>query len=80
MHAAENLALTRAEPLSWTEICERYADQWVCFIDVEDDAPIEWALVVAHDRSLDEALAQVATWSVGSVIAYAHTGRTLARQ
>ena len=68
--------------LSWAEICELHANEWVCLVDVEHqpDGPIHSAHVVGHHRSLRAALQQVDSWSPERVVAYAHTGgRTLRR-
>ena len=35
MNAAEQVAPHETEPLSWTAICARYPDQYVCLVDTE---------------------------------------------
>lgn len=76
MSAAEKIASTITEQLTWAEICRRHPDEWVCLVDVqrEHDGPIRSARVVGHHRSIKEALKQVDSWSTHPVVAYAHTG------
>jgi hypothetical protein len=35
MSAAEILVPEISEPLTWTEICERYPDEWVCLVEMD---------------------------------------------
>lgn len=54
-------AQTVSEPMTWTEICERFPDQWIALVAldwVDDrDEPFRTALVAGHG-SRREALAQ----------------------
>jgi hypothetical protein len=49
-----------SEPATWSEICERFPDQWVALVALDwldDDRPYRTALV-AGCGTRDEALAQ----------------------
>jgi hypothetical protein len=41
-----------SEPMSWTEICERFPDQWIALVALdwadEGDRPFRTALVAGH--------------------------------
>lgn len=54
-------ASTVSEPMTWTEICERFPDQWIALVALDwaddHDAPFRTALV-AGCGSRREALAQ----------------------
>lgn len=54
-------ARTVSEPMTWSEICERFPDQWIALVAldwVDDrDEPFRTALVAGHG-SRREALAQ----------------------
>jgi hypothetical protein len=53
-------AWTVSEPATWSEICERFPDQWVALVALDwldDGRPFRTALV-AGCGSRDEALAQ----------------------
>ena len=42
------------ERLAWTEICERYSDEWLLLADIEadDDGAIRLARVLDNDESM----------------------------
>ena len=50
-----------SEPMTWSEICERFPDQWVALVALDwrddQDRPYRTALVAGHG-SRREALAQ----------------------
>lgn len=58
MSAAEKIEATITESLTWTQICERYPDQWVCVVEIEWDLPRKFhfrsARVVGHGRTRRE--------------------------
>ncbi|HET7505748.1 MAG TPA: hypothetical protein VFK02_32230 [Kofleriaceae bacterium] len=66
MNAAEQLAPTVTEPLTWAEICERYPDAWVCVVDIDYDHPrvsdFRSARVVSHSKTKREAFGQARLW------------------
>jgi hypothetical protein len=54
-------APTVSEPMTWSEICERFPDQWIALVALDwaddRDLPIRTALVAGHGSRRD-ALAQ----------------------
>ena len=66
MNAAEQLAPTITEPLTWAEMCERYPDEWVCVADIDYDHPrvfdFRTARVVGHSKTKREAFDQARPW------------------
>jgi hypothetical protein len=66
MNAAEQIASTITEPLTWAEICERYPDEWVGVVDIDYDHPrvfdFRTARVVGHSKTKREALDQACPW------------------
>lgn len=66
MHAAERVAPTITEPLTWAEICERYPDEWVCIVDIDHDHPhvfgFRTARVVGHSKTKRDASEQARPW------------------
>jgi hypothetical protein len=54
-------ALIVSEPMSWSEICERFPEQWIALVALdwadERDQPFQTALVAGHG-SRTEALDQ----------------------
>lgn len=75
MTAAEVILPAITAPSSWAEICDQHPDEWVCLVEVEhqDDGLIRSARVVAHHRSMKEALQQIDSWSPDQLVSYAHT-------
>jgi len=59
MDAAEQIESLETEALSWTEICARYPDQYVCLVDVTRPERLHptilSARVVGHGTSHDAA-------------------------
>jgi hypothetical protein len=65
MTSVEKLASEPSDRLAWQEICERYADSWVCIVDREvspDGSTVVSGRVVAHSRVRVELLHQTAGW------------------
>ena len=75
MSAAEKIAPTLAEWLTWTEICNQHPDEWVCLAEVqyEPGGSLRSARLISHHRSIKEALRQC-SWSTDPPVACAHTG------
>lgn len=66
MNAAEAIAPTLTEPLTWSEICQRYPEQWVCVVESVWDEPRGYhfrnARVVGYGATRRDALAQARRW------------------
>ena len=66
MDAAQQPANDVPETLSWVEICERYPDQWVCLVEIDEindtDFDFRTARVVGHGKSRRESLDQADPW------------------
>jgi hypothetical protein len=66
MSAAEKIASTITEPLTWTEICERYPAQRVCLVEMDRIHPHGFAFrtarVVGHGKTRREAFEQARWW------------------
>lgn len=80
MSAVEKLAPTISEPLTWAEICEQYADQWVCVVEVDYVHPrgfeFRTARVISHGQTRREAFDQaVPWWAHYKLIGHYFTGR-----
>jgi hypothetical protein len=62
MDAAHAVATALTEPLTWTEIRERYPDQWVCLVEIgwlnETDFDFTTARVAGHGGTRREPLDQ----------------------
>jgi hypothetical protein len=64
MEAAEKLTRWISEPLTWTEICAQYSDQWVCLVEMDRIHPAGFefrtARVIGHGKTrrdpVDQAL------------------------
>jgi hypothetical protein len=65
MRAAEVLASTISEPLTWDEICDRHLDEWVCLAEIDfthpNDLPFRTARVIGHGKTQSESLDQATT-------------------
>lgn len=52
-----------SDPLTWPEICARYPDQWVAFVEIdwvnENDLDFRSARVAGHGKTRKEPLDQV---------------------
>lgn len=84
MNAAEKLAPTISEPLTWAEICSRHPDEWVCLVEIERDQPggvtIRSARVVGHGKTKKEPFDQAQVWwRTYPVIGHYFTGRIAVR-
>ena len=84
MNAAEKIALTLSEPLTWAEICERHPDEWVCLVEIERETPngvaIKSARIVGHGKTRKEPLDQARSWSDRyQILGHYFTGRIVAR-
>ncbi len=51
-----------SEPLTWQQICERYPDEWVCLVEIDEindtDFDFRTARVVGHGKTRREPLVQ----------------------
>jgi hypothetical protein len=84
MNAAEKLAPTITEPLTWAEICERYPDEWVCLVEMDRVHPngfeFRTARVVGHGKTRREPLVQALSWDEHhDVIGHYFTGHIVTR-
>lgn len=65
MRAAELLAPTISEPLTWDEICARHPDEWVCLAEIDfthpNDLEFRTARVIGHGKTQNESLDQATT-------------------
>ena len=54
------------EPLTWSQICERFPDQWVCVVEIEWDEPRRFhfwnARVVGHGTTRREPFVRARPW------------------
>lgn len=83
MNATEKIAPTISEPLAWSEICERYPDEWICLVEVDRLHPNNFhfrtARVVGHGKTRREPLVQARPWwEHYEEIAHYFTGRAMA--
>jgi 2-iminoacetate synthase ThiH len=66
MNAAEALAPSISEPMTWAEICERYPDQRVCLVEMDrihsHGFEFRTARVVGHGKTRSEAFDQARRW------------------
>lgn len=66
MHAARPVAPTISEPMTWTAICERYPDQFVCLVEIEwmhpRDFEFRTARVIGHGKTRREPLEHARVW------------------
>jgi clan AA aspartic protease (TIGR02281 family) len=66
MNAAEKLSPTISEPLTWAEICERYPDEWVCLVEMDQIHPNNFgfrsARMIGHGTTAREALNEALPW------------------
>lgn len=66
MSAAEQLLPWISLPMTWSEICKQYPDQWVCLAEADFLAPDSTALrsarVIGHGRRRRESLEQARQW------------------
>jgi hypothetical protein len=66
MHANMTIAPTISEPLTWTQICERYPDEWVCLVEIEWLHPRNFefrtARVVGHGKTRRAPFEQARPW------------------
>jgi hypothetical protein len=62
MNRGQPLEPVVSEPLTWTEIRERYPDQWVCLVEIdrieEDNFEFRTARVADHGKTRREPLDQ----------------------
>ena len=84
MSAAEMIAPTPADPLTWAEICERYPDEWVCLDEIDYICPgsfeFRTARVVSHGKTRREAFAHARSWRAPhKLIGHYFTGRVIAQ-
>jgi hypothetical protein len=66
MDAAEAIASSISEPLTWAEICKRYPDQQVCLVEIDRIHPrgfdFRTARVAGHGKTRREAFEQMRSW------------------
>jgi hypothetical protein len=67
MNAAEKIEpMMISEPLTWAEICERYAEQWVCLVEIDrlhrNNFAFRTARVVGHGATRRDPLVQARPW------------------
>jgi hypothetical protein len=84
MEAAEKLTRWISEPLTWTEICARYPDQWVCLVEVDYIHPhglaFRTARVVGAGKTRREPFDQALPWwDCYKEIGHYFTGRIAVR-
>jgi hypothetical protein len=85
MNAAEQIAPTITEPLTWPQICERYPDEWVCLVDIDRAHPggfdFGTARVVGHGKTRSAPFIQARPWQDHyKVIGHYFTGRIAAHR
>jgi hypothetical protein len=84
MNAAERIAPTITEPLTWTEICERYPDEWVCLVEIDYIHPgsfeFRMARIVSRGKTRREAFDHARPWQAQyKLIGHYFTGRVAAQ-
>src|SRR5215217_2232267 len=84
MSAAVVLAPEISAPLTWTEICARYPDEWVCLVEMDfaplNDAELCGARVIGHGKTRQAPVDQAMHWRQRyEVIGHFYTGRIVAR-
>jgi len=66
MSAAEKIAPTITEPLTWSQICEFYPNEWVCLVEIDRIHPwgfdFRTARVVGHGKTRAEPFVQAGPW------------------
>ena len=66
MTAAENIAPTISDPLTWDEICARYPDEWVCLVEIDRVEPQNFefrtARVIGHGKTRRVPFEQARPW------------------
>ena len=68
-----------SDNLTWSEICDRHPDEWVCLVEIErarpDDITIVSARVVGHGKTKQEPVDQAKLWWARySTIGHYYTG------
>jgi len=62
MNEAQSTASPGPERLTWSEICQRYPDEWVVLVEIEwfDDDNLEFgrAVVLGHAKNSKEVMRQ----------------------
>jgi hypothetical protein len=81
MKTTEPIAQAITEPLTWAEICERYPDEYVCIVDVDEThtfaSGLRTARVVGRGKTRREAFDQALPWwDYYKVIGHRFTGQT----
>lgn len=66
MNAAEPIAPTITEPLTWEQIGARYPDQWVGLVEIcrihPNGVDIRSARVISHGQTRQQSLIQARPW------------------
>jgi hypothetical protein len=84
MSAAAVLASEISEPLTWSEICARHPDEWVCLVELDQLDPNGFAFrtarVVGHGKTRRAPVDQAMAWRARyELIGHFYTGRVTAR-
>jgi hypothetical protein len=71
------------EPLTWSEICARYPDQWVCLVDIgwrnDTDFDFATARVAGNGKTRNEPLVQARSVQAHyGEVGHFYTGRIVA--
>jgi hypothetical protein len=82
--AAEIVPAEISEPLTWSEICARYTDEWVCLVEMEFLPPsspeVRTARVIGHGKTRGAPVEQARPWRPHyDVIGHFYTGRITVR-
>ena len=83
MNAAEQIAPSISDALTWRQVCESYPDQWVCVVEIQWDSPRSFhfrsARVVGHGATRRDPLIQAGLWrDQYAEIGHFFTGKILA--
>jgi hypothetical protein len=84
MSAAEALAPEISEPLTWSEICARHPDEWVCLVEMDFVHPkgvgLSGARVIGHGKTRRAPVDQAMRWRDHyELIGHFFTGRVSVR-
>jgi hypothetical protein len=83
MSATEPLVPEISEPLTWSEICARYPDEWVCVVEMDFVRPngpeLRSARVVGHGKTRSAPIGHAKLWRDRYEIGHFFTGRITVR-
>ena len=82
--AAKVVAGEISESLTWTEICARYPDEWVCLVEMDyvhlNGPTLRAARIVGHGKTRGEPFQPARPWRAHyEVIGHYYTGRITER-